>query len=220
MSDRVFAITFGISLGLHLLLVVGQLLSLNWFGPPSARRPIEVVYEYAAAKEELRRVQEQLARARRNTAASPSPSTQGERTQIRIPDRPSFLTDQTLLEAMPERTSVVDLTNLVDAARGDPVLLGYFGALREQIQRTANAHPWLSGESGEGLIYVSFRLSAGGAIQSADIVSDRSVASRALWNAALRIINTAAPFPPFPPSMMTESSKTIVVPLEFLVGPS
>ena len=122
-----------------------------------------------------------------------------------------------MTDLMPERSSVVDLTNLVDAARGNPVLLSYFSAIREQIQQTANRQAWLTGTSTEGLVYVTFVLSATGAIREAQVVVDRSSGAAALREIALQIVTTAAPFPPFPPSV-TEATKTVVVPLEFLLG--
>lgn len=216
MSDRVFTIAFGVSLGIHLLLLIGQLLSLDWFSL-ARQRTIEVVYDQVVAQQELRLLQERLAQDKRETIASPAPSTFGQQTQIRIPDRPSLAADHHLSDIMPDRASIVDLTNLVDAARGDPVLLGYFSAVREQIQQTANAQAWLAGSAGQGLVYVSFVLTNNGAVQGLTIVADRSVDVRILWDVALNIVKNAAPFPPFPPSM-AEPSKTIVVPLEFMVG--
>jgi TonB family protein len=217
MSDRAFTISFAISLGVHLTLVIGQFLSLNWFSAPRTRSPLEVIYDYEIAQQELRRLQEQLSRAKRDTVSSPSLSDLGERSQIRIPDRPSLTADRTLADLMPGRSSVVDLTNLVDASRGDPVLLSYFSAIREQIQQTANRRSWLTGETAEGLVYVSFILTSTGAVQGVTIISDQSVPAQTLWDVARRIVKTAAPFPPFPPSM-AEPSKTVVVPLEFLLG--
>lgn len=216
-SDRAFTIAFAISLAVHLILLVGQLLSLNWLAMPRLRAPIEIIYDYEIAQQELRYLQEQLARAKAATTASPAPANPGEQAQIRIPDRPSLTADQTLAEMLPDRSSVVDLTNLVDASRGDPVLLSYFSAIREQIQQAANSRPWLSGELTQGLVYVSFELTSNGAVQGLKIVADRSVPSEALQDVALQIVKHAAPFPPFPPSM-PDPSKTIVVPLEFLLG--
>lgn len=217
LSDRIFTVCFGVSLGLHLLLLIGQLLHLQWLNPMIVRSPLEVIYEYHTLRDELQQLQEQVAKARRETVAPPSIANLGERPQIRIPERPLLTASQTLADVLPGRPSVVDLTNLVDASRGDPVLLSYFSAIREQIQRTANRQPWLSGESAEGLVYISFLLNANGAIERLAVVSDRSVPSSALRDIAFNIVNTAAPFPPFPPSM-TESQKTVVVPLEFLYG--
>ena len=217
MSDRAFTVAFAISLGFHLVLLIGQLFSLSWFSAPKIHRPLEVVYEYAVAEQELRHLQEQLSRAKRETVASPAPANPAEQAQIRIPDRPSLTANGDVAEIMPDRSSVVDLTNLVDASRGDPVLLSYFSAIREQIQQTANHRAWLTGETVEGLVYVSFVLSSTGVVERAAVVSDRSVPSDALQDVAIRIVKTASPFPPFPPSMV-EPNKTIVVPLEFLLG--
>lgn len=219
MNDRTFTIAFGISLGLHALMLVGQLISPIWVRV-TRRTPttLDVVYEVSQAEQELRRLQEQLARARREAAAPPSPQQLATQTRIRIPERPSLMPSQTIAEAALARPPVVDLTNLVEASRGDPVLLSYFSAIREQIQQTANRRVWLTGERSEGLVYVSFLLNSSGSIQDAEIVGSRSVAVESLHGVALRIVKAASPFPPFPPSM-TEASKTVVVPLEFLLGP-
>ena len=113
---------------------------------------------------------------------------------------------------------VIDLTNLVAAAKGDPVLLSYFSVIREKIQRTANEKTWTSGNvPAQGIVYMSFVLQPNGQVRSEAVLSDRSVSSKPLQDIALSIIKSAGPFPPFPPSM-AEPFKTVVVPLEFLAG--
>jgi len=217
MSDRLFFLSFSVSVGLHLLLLVGQLLSWNWLAFQTRYLAVEVIYEGREdPADELQLLKEQLTRAARQTSASPAPSLSGAHTEIRIPDRPPLAAGQALAELAPDRGPIVDLTNLVDAARGDPVLLSYFSAIREQIQRTANDQAWLAGETDQGLVYVSFLLTESGGLKDLAIVGERSARARPLWDAALRIIRSSAPFPPFPPSM-ADSSKTIIVPLEFLV---
>ena len=217
-SEQLFLLAFGVSVGIHLVLLLAELLSLNWFAMPRTLKPIEVTYNVEAVQDELRVLQEELARAKREVVSSPAPASLGERTQIRIPDRPSLMAGQSMDDFLPERGSVVDLTDLVDASRGDPILLSYFSALREQIQQTANHQPWLEGEPDGGLVYVSFQLLASGTVEDVRIVSDRSAPSERLQEVAARIVMAAAPFPAFPPSMASEPSKTIVVPLEFLLG--
>lgn len=221
-TDRMFVIAFGASMGVHLILSLGQMVPLKWLTAPRSRSStLEVIYELEVATLERQRLQEQLARAARERGAAPSvpsASNRSERPQIVIPTRPSLVMDRTLSDLTPTRSSsVVDLTNPVDAARGDPVLLSYFSAIREQIQQTANRHVWLTGHEAEGLVYVSFLLASSGAAKTIDVVPERSVDSHTLREVALRIVKSAAPFPPFPPSMI-EPSKTIVVPLEFLLG--
>jgi TonB family protein len=116
------------------------------------------------------------------------------------------------------RSPVVDLTNLIEAAQGDPVLLSYFSAIREQIQQTANGQTWLAADQAvQGVVYLSFVLSRDGAVDAIAVLPDRSVRSRPLQEIGLSIIKAASPFPAFPPSL-GETSKTVVVPLEFLVG--
>ena len=216
-SDRIFRWAFGLSLGAHLILLIGQVISLSWLPKPRNLDPLEVIYEQETAKEELRVLQEQLARMQRDTSSSPAPTAAGIRPHIRIPDRPSLMTGQMLTDIMPDHSMVIDLTNLVDAARGDPVLLSYFSAIREQIQRTANSHDWVQQQRDEGLIFVSFVLSTSGQVEAVQVAGDRSANSAVLRDVAVRIVKGAAPFPPFPPSI-PEPNKTIIVPLEFLLG--
>ena len=217
MSDRIFMWAFGLSLGAHLILLMGQAISLSWLPKPKNLEPLDVIYEQETAKEELRVLQEQLTRMQRDTSSSPAPTAAGIRPQIRIPDRPSLMAGQTLADIMPDHAMVIDLTNLVDAARGDPVLLSYFSAIREQIQRTANGRAWVQQQRDEGLIFVSFVLSAGGQVEAAQVAGDRSADSAMLRDVTVRIVKGAAPFPPFPTSI-PEPNKTIIVPLEFLLG--
>ena len=111
--------------------------------------------------------------------------------------------------------TAVDLTNVAEAAQGNPVLLSYFEAIREQIQRTANTQTWMPpGDASAGVVYVGFVLTSAGHVQSASVVQERSTASSELVQVALRIVKASSPFLPFPPSFK-EPSKAIVVPLEF-----
>lgn len=216
MSDRVFLVSFAVSLGLHLTLLVRPLLAWKEWHPSTRQTPFEVIYEQEALRGQLQQLQEQLARATREAIA---PGARRELTgsgQIRVPDRPSLSAEEGPLSIGLGRSAVVDLTNVVEASRGDPVLLSYFSAVREQIQRTANRGTWLAGESAQGLVYVTFTLGSNGAVSGVGVVQDRSVASERLREIALRIVTTAAPFPPLPPSL-PGSSQMVVVPLEFLV---
>ena len=116
--------------------------------------------------------------------------------------------------------TAVDLTNLTQAAQGNPVLLSYFGAIRERIQQAADGRAWQPvGHPAPGVAYVGFIINRDGTLRSADIVSDRSTAPPQLCGVALQIVENAGPFPAFPPSF-EESSKAIVVPIEFAFGPS
>jgi TonB family protein len=220
-TDKVFMLAFGVSLAIHLSLLAVQVVRLGWLTDwmrrKADRTALEVIYEQEALKQELEQLKEQLVRARRDAVSSAAPGASQPHPTIRIPDRPSFAASQALLETAPNRAAIIDLTNLTDASRGDPVLLSYFSAIREQIQRAANEREWLTTDLNQrGLVYVSFILTAEGRVRSATIVSQRSVQSEPLHETALKIINAAAPFPPFPPSL-TEQSKTLVVPLEFLL---
>ena len=100
------------------------------------------------------------------------------------------------------------------------MLYSYLSAMREHIQRVANKQAWLSRQAeGAGTVYIGFVVNQTGAVESVGVVAGRSVGSRLLQDAALRIIQAASPFVPFPPSFGA-SSKTIVVPIEFSFGAS
>ena len=213
--NRPLVIAFSVSLACHALFLGMRLARVRHQEREQDRKAMEVIYEYQVAEQELLRLQRQLATLQEGHgslpgAANPTP-------QIRIPDRAVMNLPPALSEAGMSRSAVVDLTNLVEAAQGDPVLLSYFSAIREQIQRTANHQTWLTGERDQGLVYVSFMLAASGQVSSVSIAADRSTTSRSLQDIALKIIRSSTPFPPFPPSLK-ESSRTIVVPLEFLLG--
>ena len=224
--ERPLALALGTSLVCHTILLGIALVRLRVGTPPSRAELLEVIYEARVKEQELQGLQSQLADRRASTPVSTAPgSIQAPSPHIRIPTRAAMTVSPMLPSAgavkHPDmsRPAVVDLTNLVDAAQGDPVLLTYFSAIREQIQKTANRQTWLSGQSAEGVIHVSFILNASGQVQSVAIVSDRSSSSRLLQEASLKIIKASAPFAPFPPSL-SEPSKTVVVPLEFVLGSS
>ncbi len=146
MRDRALTIAFLISMGVHLVFFLGQFVSLRWFGVSRSLRPIDVIYESEAFQRTLQNLEEQLLRAKRETALATPAAPLSERTQIRIPERPALTSDAALSHIMAGRAPVVDLANLADASGGNPVLLSYFGLIRDQIQRTANTRPsgWIA----------------------------------------------------------------------------
>ena len=213
MSDRAFLTAFAASAVCHALLLGVQLIRLWPFPLAPQRMPdaLNVVYERSVEAEHPA----PLHRALSQGGPQAGPGLLGGRLRAQISESSPGLSAVSGLEA--SRHAVVDLTNLIEAAQGDPVLLSYFGAIREQIQRAANRRPWLEGELTQGLVYVAFALRADGEVSSVSVVKDRSAASAHLQDAAARIIQSASPFPPFPPSL-AGGAKTIVVPLEFLLS--
>ena len=116
--------------------------------------------------------------------------------------------------------TVVDLTDVTAAAHGNPVRLAYFTAIREQVQRMANAQAWIPAEmTAEGAAYVQFVIERGGDLRSPTALLDRSSAPPQLCQTAVQIVTASSPFPPFPPSF-EESILTILLPIEFVSGPS
>ncbi len=235
MSDRILTASFAASLSIHFVVLISQWGSLPWAGKVRNRAPIEVIYSAQPAEKQQLQLETQVMRARRDTTMAPLTASLGERTQIRIPDRPLLGSDATALTqsgagggsvgggastGLPdiERSPVVDLANLLETAGSNPVMLSYFSVIRDQIQHTANTRDWAAGTPAEGIIYVRFVLVSNGAVRAAGVVGDKSAASGALRTVAMQIVQTAAPFPPFPPSLQ-DSSKDVVVPLEFMLGP-
>ncbi len=223
-AHRPLTIAFAISLAFHSLLLTLQLIHLQHTRQQlEMRAPLDIIYESRAVEPSLHHLRRQAAQMARNPEGIPSPPQPSTpMTQIRIPDRPALTVSNLSADAGSSgggasRSAVVDLTNLVEAAQGNPVLLSYFGAIREQIQRTANQHTWMTGQPVQGIVYIAFLLTSGGQVMSANIVTDRSVPSSSLQDIALQIVKASSPFRPFPPSM-SDPSKTIVVPLEFLTG--
>ncbi len=241
--DRLLTLTIGVSLAAHALLV-GLPLVFHWHGLFGSLPTLRLIYDQDAvretsqwAKQELERVHSRLA-ALHQLAPIPAPGAvaDGHRLEGVLQEAIGFGISNVALRATIGDGSAdqlsskvfggsgawataVDLTNLEEASHGNPVLLSYFGAIREQIQRMANARAWVpSAEASGGTVYVGFTLGRTGAMQSMSVVPERSSASAPLHDVALRIIKAAAPFPPFPPSFQ-ESSKAIIVPLEFSVGP-
>ena len=213
--ERPFVMAFGISLACHLVVLGLRVLHLRVVGREQERHALEVIYEAQAAQQELRQLPHQLAALGEGQDSVPVSSAPAP--HVRIPERPVVSLLPALSESGVSRPAVVDLTNPVDAAGGNPMLLSYFSAIREQIQRTANQQVWAAGKTAQGLVYVSFILNRTGQVLSVEIVSDRSATSPVLHDIATRIIKAAGPFPQFPPSI-PDAAKTVVVPLEFLLG--
>lgn len=215
--DRPLLVAFSISLTLHALFLGVQLARVSQQLKELDTKPLKVVYEFQAAEQEMMRLQRQVARLEAGGQSSGLPGIANPTPTIRIPDRATLTLPTPSGIGEVNRATIVDLTNLVEAAQGDPILLSYFSAIREKIQSTANKQTWMAGEQSQGLVYISFVLSDSGQVQSSQILTDRSESSRFLQDIALKIIRGSNPFPPFPPSLK-ESSRTVVVPLEFLLG--
>lgn len=110
----------------------------------------------------------------------------------------------------------IDLTDVMAAAQGDPVRLAYFLAIREQVQRTADAQDWAASRTPDGgLAYVQFVIDRTGRIHAPAILPGRSQASVPLCNTAVQLVSASNPFPPFPPSF-EESRLTVLLPIEFV----
>ena len=234
--DRFFHVTLAVSLAGHVVVLASQLLLPGWKFQSGPMKPPKLVYQPETPQQQTQWSRE-FSRVRSPVGEAPGPSAPPSADPL-ISYQPEGLGSEALEAAMMVRVgtasgestpfagpgadgawaSAVDLTNLATASQGDPVLYTYFRALREQIQHTANAQPWVPAQAdASGVIYVGFVIVPSGAIQSAAILGDRSAESVTLREAAIDIVRAAAPFPPFPPSFQ-EATKAVVVPIEFSVG--
>lgn len=232
-ADRLLTITLTVSCAAHALVVGSQLVRALQRPQGLEEPPLRVVYESAPAQPPVAWTGEGQAEGGSRVMPIPPPSSAAgggapssgsgwTSTGQGLPVLPAMGWGS----ATPQRVelpstsgdiwaSAADLTDLSAAADGNPVLLSYFSAIREHIQRVADAKEWVAkGTRANGTIYVGFVVLESGAIDSVMVMADRSAPSQALQAAALRIIRASDPFLPFPPSL-GEASKAIVVPLEF-----
>lgn len=237
--DPAFLWALGISVMCHAVVIVTQTVAGRPLASrPIGRKPLEVIYEQSASDRHAQS-QDTLADVKARSAVLPTMAMSTHRIQVggglnellladRVPGRgegqgattlgwPGGGAAALLNDPLPFRAAVVDLSNLVEASHGDPVLLSYFSAVRERIQRTANQQTWMSAEASEGIVYIAFLLTAQGQTMSPRALPERSVSSLRLQEIAVQIVAASGPFPPLPPSLQG-APKTIVVPLEFLRG--
>ena len=224
--ERLFYLTLAVSLAGHVVVLGAQLMTTGWRRFSSVPRPLKLIYEYEAVKEELSWARQELRRAQARVREAPDPSShpfQGAGAdgqplegwlqgavasrlsnliaQIKVGDNEAQGLPPSAASLTGAWSTAIDLTNVTEAAQGNPVLLTYFSAIRERIQRTANEHAWLpQGTSTEGTVYVGFVVNRAGHIQSATIVTERSIRSPLLRDVALKILQASEPFLPFPPS--------------------
>ena len=236
-SDRLLAITMGVSLAGHVAAIAVFLLTSGWKGWGRTAGPVKIVYESEGPADqvpwthEVARIQVGLRQAPPPTAALPEQSLgQGYNPGPLGPDISQLSVESEAgsgglvmwgeagsAEGDPGSSwsSAIDLNDLTGMFQSNPVLYSYFSSIRERIQAAANQHAWQPmNPSASGIVYVGFVLSRDGSVESTDVVQDRSTASPALRDVALRIVAASGPFLPFPPSF-PESSKAIVVPIEF-----
>ncbi len=236
-EDRFLSITMTISLAGHAVLLAFQLMNPSWGRSFHAMKPVRLIYEPESAHERSQWAQQELHQARLKDLPEPTttPSEGGMRGTGYRPsavgsDAASLMAQVKVGRSRADWSALaapggalqaaVDLANLAEASRGNPVLYSYFSAIREQIQQRANERAWLpEGVAVSGTVYIGFVITRTGAVQSAAVMEDRSVDSPVLQKVALRIIQASAPFPPFPPSF-EDSSKAIMVPIEFAPGSS
>ncbi len=223
-DDPAFLWALGFSVICHLIVIALQTIMIRTGSPPPIRKTMEVVYDHPSS-ETATRAPDTLAALTARATEPPSVTMSTHHIQVGGGSASGLLdglagfagdgVSSFVATPSPLQGSIVDLSNLAEASQGDPVLLSYFSAIREQIQRTANRQTWISSEESEGIIYVTFLLTSTGHVTSPRVVPERSASSALLQEIAVKIIAASSPFPPLPPSLHG-AAKTIVVPLEFL----
>jgi TonB family protein len=232
---RTLRLAVGWSLAGHVVILGSQLVLIGMQGPIVFHRP-KLIYHREPVQSKTAWTREQPpspaeSHLKQMGRAAMMPGASGERAiRIGLPQAslPGLTTPApswgaggsapSSWEGSGRWATAIDLTNLTAAAQGNPLLYTYFGAIREQIQRTANGQEWLTDTSATtGVVCIGFVLNRSGDIESASIVRERSVDRPLLQEAALHIVQSAGPFPPFPPSFQ-DATKTIVIPIEFSAG--
>jgi outer membrane biosynthesis protein TonB len=237
-ADRLLAATIGLSLAGHVAVFAAQLATGGWIELSQPKTPLKLIYQPEPEERSRLTAAADPNRIQVRFQDAPEPSRASGAEALGAADRPATM-DLLPADFIPKAalgagaaggmlsvttatgetwSSAVDLTNLAVASQGSPILYSYFGAIREQIQRTANSQAWFQGEQDGGVVYVGFVVDRSGVLQRAGVVAGRSIDSPALREVAVRIIEASSPFLPFPPSFQ-ESSKAIVVPVEFTVAP-
>lgn len=235
-TDRLLSIAMGVSLAGHAAAIGAFLLTSGWKGWARPTGPVKIVYESEGPADqvpwthEVTRIQVGLRQAPPPSAVLPEQSL-GEGYQVGPlgPDLSQLAAENDAGsgrlvmwgeagagdEGGTPWSSAIDLNDLTGMFQSNPVLYSYFSAIRERIQHAANQEAWQPMDpSAAGIVYVGFVLHRNGSIESVSVLEDRSAESPALRQVALRIVSVAGPFLPFPPSF-PESSKAIVVPIEF-----
>ncbi len=234
-SDRLLALAIGVSLAAHLLLILVLVATGGWHGFFHPVKATKLIYEPAASYQQA--IDTPVSRVRVQLRKLPAPSAssmnalagdrgagaiglrmRGGLASLGVGRGFGMEGSSTVPTVRGDWGGAIDLTNVGLASAGNPILHSYLDALREHIQRTANEQVWLpAGAGSTGVAYVGFILNQTGTIESAGILPGRSSAPPALQGVAVQIVNAAGPFLPFPPSF-TDSSKAVIVPIEFAIG--
>lgn len=90
--------------------------------------------------------------------------------------------------------------------------ISYYQLIREDIRKHVNRYYGTSSE--EGVVYLIFRLLRNGTLKKASVDTIKSVKSPLLRKIAIRSVNSASPFPPFPKAL-AKKELTFIVPIIF-----
>jgi len=206
-SDRVFRITFFISLLTHGMLL-GRNPGLNIL-PQLTKKEQQVELIYVKPKEELRSTQKIQNRRREALLKLPQRITADKRIPPPFIDRESIFKANKAITAhdpvfakpvliRPDIIAIkkkitlpaLDMNNINDSS-----YISYYQIVREKIKRAAYQN-YTRTETGE--IYLSFLISSDGYLRDVRFVAEKSSPSPYLKDIATRSIKNASPFPNFP----------------------
>lgn len=202
--DRVFTVSFLISLVTHSVILMQHPNPVLVLRP---RQNIEVQYlknapKYTSQKSNKFVEREQLLKSQAKITAdkrTPPPFLDKDKLFSRtrqIESREGLFTKPLLVKPdifeMKKKITLpaVDLNKISNSS-----YVSYYQIVREKIRRAAYEN-YIRTETGE--VYLSFIISSRGEIKEVRLVQEKSSSSQYLREIALKSIDDAAPFPPFP----------------------
>lgn len=198
--ENTFKMALIASLGLHtFLLMISAHFDVPILGKTD--KNIEVVYlkpkaEPKAKNVEIHKAQEpikpQLLKLSQNKI-SPPPYIQRQEAfsqkQLEINKPVMIRIDDALSKTK------IDLPPITSDKIKNPSYLNYYQLIREKIKRAAYQN-YNRNDTGE--VYLSFVISAGGALKAVHLIEDKSTENHYLRDISIRSIQSAGPFPAFP----------------------
>jgi TonB family protein len=206
-SDRIFRITFFVSLAVHAVILFKNP-NLIPFMPHRKPEVVEVNYLKQTPQEKLKAVREeadgkqQLAKlqSRMNLKKIAPPPFVSKEDVLRI-NREMKLDEISLPKPALTRPDITAMKKKITLPPIDvdkinnPSYISYYQIVREKIRRAAYQN-YLSTETGE--VYLSFIVGNDGSLREVQLVDSRSSPVEFLREIAQRSIHEAAPFPVFP----------------------
>lgn len=210
-SERIFRLTFFISLGVHVV-ILAQNPNLNPFTHRNKDLVIEVTYIKPQSNGNLHLEPSLLKKEGAIKPQSkvdlkkmaPPPFLNKEDilkiASVMRPNEPS-LTKPTVLRSgivITKKKITLPAVDIGADKISNPTYISYYEVVREKIRRAAYFN-YRHEEIGE--VYLSFMVASDGSLKEIQLVEDRSSANDFLREIALRSVKDSAPFPVFPPGL-------------------